>query len=105
MRRAGGRDGRNKRWQKKFLDMARDAIALAEAEKLSFYLEWLKSITGVVAWVEREGFITDPQIRAIVNATAMVRKIVRWRKRKKGGMQDADHLGRGRDDGAPAPPA
>jgi hypothetical protein len=83
MRRAGREDGRNRGWQKKYLAIAKKTIALAEEEKLDFDLEWLKSLTGVVAWVEREGHITDPQIRAIVNSSRAVRNIVKFRKLKE----------------------
>lgn len=83
MRRAAKEDGRNKGWQKKYLALARNTIELATENKLNFDLEWLKSLTGVVSWVEREGHITDAQIRAIVNASRAVRNIVKYKKLKE----------------------
>jgi hypothetical protein len=84
MERAAKEVARNRLWQRKYLALARKTVALAGEEKLNFDLDWLKSLTGVVAWVEREGHITDAQIRAIVNATRAVRKIVKFKKLKEG---------------------
>jgi hypothetical protein len=98
------RAARNEAWRKRYLRMAKKAIELAELNKLDFDLEWLKSLTGVVAWVEREGHITDPQIRGIVNATRAVKNIVRYRKlkEKKHGKAEAEGPARGGAVGDPA---
>ena len=74
---------RNRQWQKKYLRMAAATVALAKENELDFNLEWLSSLTGVIDWVQKNGHITDPQIRGIVNATRAVKNIVKYKKWKE----------------------
>ena len=76
-------EAKNEKWRRRYIRMARATVKLAEDSGLDFDLEWLKSLTGVIRWVEANGWITDPQIRGIVNATRAVKNIVRYKRFKE----------------------
>lgn len=74
---------KNEKSQKKYLRMARAAVELAKENNLDFNLEWLSSLGGVIKWVEGNRYITDPQIRGIINATRAVKNIVKFKLLKE----------------------